>query len=100
MNLIKDLEYLAYDLRILSARLSENKRAADRALKSDEDAAREDYNKTDRLSWLFDNMADAYYDFDRRLDEVREIEERLLDLIESVEYNEIRNQAVEKNHAY
>ena len=100
MNLIKDLEYLAYDLRILSARLSENKRAADRALKSDEDAAREDYNKTDRLSWLFDGMADAYYDFDRRLDEVKEIEERLLDLIESVEYNEIRNQAVEKTNAY
>jgi len=99
MNLIKDLEYLAYDLRILSARLSENKRAAERALKNDEDAASEDCNKTERLVWLFGNMADAYYDFDRRLDEVKEIEERLLDLIESVEYNEIRNQAVEKTNA-
>ena len=89
MELIKELEALAYDLRGLKATLSENKRDADRGLHFDESAAQEDQSKEFRLSSLFERLADAYHDFDRRLDEVREIEERLLDLIDKVDYDNI-----------
>jgi len=93
MELIKELEALAYDLRGLKATLSENKRDCDRGLHFDESAAREDQSKTFRLSALFGRLGDAYHDFDRRLDEVREIEERLLDLIDKVEYDTIAQTA-------
>jgi hypothetical protein len=93
MDIIKELEALAYDLRGLKATLSENKRDADRALKFDNTAHLEDQSKEFRLSSLFERLADAYHDFDRRLDEVREIEERLLDLIDKVEYDSIAEAA-------
>ena len=93
MELIKELEALAYDLRGLKATLSENKRDADRGLKNDESFALDDQSKDFRLAHLFEVLADAFHDFDRRLDEVREIEERLLDLIDKVEYDSIAQTA-------
>jgi hypothetical protein len=93
MDIIKELEALAYDLRGLKATLSENKRDADRGLKNDESFALEDQSKDFRLASLFSWLGDAYHDFDRRLDEVREIEDRLLDLIDKVEYDTIAQTA-------
>jgi hypothetical protein len=93
MDIIKELEALAYDLRGLKATLSENKRDCDRGLKFDNTAHLEDQSKDFRLASLFTWLGDAYHDFDRRLDEVREIEERLLDLIDKVEYDTLAQTA-------
>ena len=82
----KDLEALAYDLKVLRASLSECKRDCDRGLHFDEQANHEGQTKEFRLAALFGRLGDAYQDFDRRIDEVGEIEDRLLDLIDKVEY--------------
>ena len=93
MDIVKELEALAFDLRGLKATLSENKRDADRGLRFDNSAYLENQSKDFRLAHLFEVLSDAFYDFDRRLDEVREVEERLLDLIDKVEYDTIATQA-------
>ena len=85
----KELEALAYDLKVLKASLSECKRDCDRGLHFDEQANHEGQTKDFRLAALFGRLGDAYHDFDRRIDEVREIEDRLLDLIDKVEYEEV-----------
>lgn len=92
-TIIKDLEALAYDLKVLKASLSECKRDCDRGLHFDEQANREGQTKDFRLAALFGRLGDAYHDFDRRIDEVREIEDRLLDLIDKVEYEEVATAA-------
>ena len=85
----KELEALAYDLKVLKASLGECKRDCDRGLHFDEQANHEGQTKDFRLAALFGRLGDAYHDFDRRIDEVGEIEERLLDLIDKVEYEEV-----------
>ena len=89
----KELEALAYDLKVLKASLSECKRDCDRGLHFDEQANHEGQTKEFRLAALFGRLGDAYHDFDRRIDEVREIEDRLLDLIDKVEYDTIAQTA-------
>ena len=89
----KELEALAYDLKVLKASLSECKRDCDRGLHFDEQANHEGQTKDFRLAALFGRLGDAYHDFDRRIDEVREIEDRLLDLIDKVEYDTLAQTA-------
>ena len=89
----KDLEALAYDLKVLKASLSECKRDCDRGLRFDSQADCEGQTKDFRLAALFGRLGDAYHDFDRRMDEVGEIEDRLLDLIDKVEYEEVATAA-------
>lgn len=91
--IVKELEALAYDLKVLRASLSECKRDCDRGLHFDEQANHEGQTKDFRLAALFGRLGDAYHDFDRRIDEVREIEDRLLDLIDKVEYEEVATMA-------
>lgn len=91
--IVKELEALAYDLKVLKASLSECKRDCDRGLHFDEQANHEGQTKDFRLAALFGRLGDAYHDFDRRIDEVREIEDRLLDLIDKVEYEEVATAA-------
>lgn len=99
MDIIKELETLLSGLRGLKDNLVDNMDDCDSGLHFDKGAEWENQSKTVRLSALFDRLTNAYNDFDRRIDEVREVESRLLDLIESVEYDETRNQAVEKTNA-
>jgi len=92
-SIIKELEALAYDLKVLKASLSECKRDCDHGLRFDEQADHEGQTKEFRLGALFGRLEDARHDFDRRTDEVREIEDRLLDLIDKVEYEEVATAA-------
>ena len=92
-NLIKDIEAIKYDVLTLINRAEDYRNDAERGVNVNHDSDFS-WSKEDKIKSLFEYLIDAANDIDRMRDDMKEIMEHLTNLVDSVEYESIRQQAV------
>lgn len=94
-HIIKDIVDIQYDLKQLIGRAGEYKADADRGISVNISAEEEiGWTKQDKIDSLFNYLGDAVNDIDRLRDDMKDMMERLTDLVDSVEYESVRQKAV------
>ena len=94
-HIIKDIVDIQYDLKQLIGRAETYKADADRGINVNISAEEEiGWTKQDKIDSLFNYLGDAVHDIDRLRDDMKEMMERLTDLVDSVEYESVRQKAV------
>ena len=94
-HIIKDIVDIQYDLKQLIGRAETYKADAERGINVNH-SSDFSWSKEDKLESLFCYLEDAKNDIDRLRDDMKEMMERLTDLVDSVEYESVRLKAVEK----
>ena len=92
-HIIKDIVDIQYDLKQLIGRAETYKADAERGINVNH-SSDFSWSKEDKLKSLFCYLEDAKNDIDRLRDDMKEMMERLTDLVDSVEYESIRLKAV------
>jgi uncharacterized membrane protein len=93
-NLIKDIEAIEYDMLVLINRAEGYRQDADRGVNVNHTAKEEGYSNEKVVESLFEYLTDAVHDIDRMRDDMKEIMEHLTNLVDNVEYESVRQQAV------
>ena len=89
----KEIYELQYDVKVMISHAERYKQDADRGLQQSCDnvnsvAKGEDWSKDKQVESLFHYLHDAKMDIDRLRDEMKEVLDKLSDLIDTVEYEE------------
>ena len=94
-HIIKDIVDIQSDLKQLIGRAETYKADAERGINVNHTSPDEiGWTKQDKINSLFDYLGDAVHDIDRLRDDMKEMMERLTDLVDSVEYESVRQKAV------
>lgn len=92
-NLLKELEAILYDVHQAEARTGEYKRDIDRGINVNcgDDLG---WSNSQKINSLFEYLIDAKNDMDRVQDSLKDIHDKLDNLLEMVEYESVRRKAV------
>lgn len=93
-TIIKDIEDLAHDLKAAIANAQTAKQDIDRGINVNHTAKAENEPKEKTIERLFHYLIDAYHDVDRMIDNMKDVHAKLDDLLEAVEYENIRQEAL------
>tara|TARA_R110000851_G_scaffold29381_1_gene80916 strand:+ start:56 stop:343 length:288 start_codon:yes stop_codon:yes gene_type:complete len=88
-NFMKELEAIMYDVIEVSARTGEYKRDIDRGINVNHTHENENYPKAKTIEHLFEYLTDAKDDMDRVQDSLKDITNKLDDLLDMVEYEAV-----------
>jgi len=89
-NFMKELEAIMYDVIEVSARTGEYKRDIDRGINVNHTPEYDtSVTKQDKINSLFGYLTDAKHDMDRVQDSLKEIKDKIDDLLDMVEYEAV-----------
>lgn len=90
-HIVKDIVDIQYELKQLICRAEQYKADAERGINVNHTSPDEiGWTKQDKINSLFHYLGNAVHDIDRLRDDMKELQERLTDLVDSVEYESIR----------
>ena len=87
-HIYKEIYELQYDVKVMISHAERYKQDADRGLNVNCVAKEEGWPKDKQIESLFSYLHDAKMDIDRLRDEMKEVLDKLSDLIDTVEYEE------------
>jgi len=88
-NVFKDIYDINYDIKTLISRVETARQDVDRGVERDFWAESEGIIKEKRIEYLVSYLIDAKNDFDRLRDDLKEVHNRVIDLVDTVEYEAI-----------
>lgn len=87
--MIKEIEAIMYDVIEVSFRAGEYKRDIDRGINANSTAEAGGYPKAKTIENLLSYLTDAKHDMDRVQDDLKEIKDKLDDLLNVVDYEAV-----------
>ena len=91
--IMKEIEAIAFDVARLTSRSGEYHKDIDRGINANHTHKEEGVPKAQTIENLFSYLIDAKHDMDRVGDDLKEIRNKLDDLMEMIEYEKIRKEA-------
>ena len=93
-HIVKDIVDIQYDLKCLINRAEGYRNDVERGIHVNTEEGENNSVGQIRVNSLLEYLTDAGHDIDRLRDDMKEMMERLTDLVDSVEYESIRLKAV------
>lgn len=93
-HIIKDIVDIQYDLKQLIGRADTYRQDAERGINVNHTSTETGWTKQDKINSLFDYLTDAVHDIDRMRDDMKQLQEHLTNLVDSVEYESVRQKAL------
>ena len=88
-NVLKEVEALIYDAKVVVCRAENYRNDIDRGINANIVQEDEDYDKSKLIDRLMDYLIDAKHDFDRLRDEVLGLHENLEKLHRQIEWEDL-----------
>lgn len=88
-NVFREIFELQYDVKVLICRAEVYKEGAERGLYVNTPEDGETISKTQQVESLMSYLIDAKHDIDRLRDDMKEAHQKLVDLVDTVEYEAV-----------